>query len=161
MNARIMEIRAQLEREKDSTKRKAFERRIAEFSGGKATLYIDAKTAAEKYYLKLKAQDCVNSCKSALEGGVVRGGGLALKEVADSLEQPSLLSEALTAPYRRIQQNAGGTLEIGNEVMDSYLCVRAGVENAVSVVKVVISLEGIIADVIPSLLDELREKINQ
>lgn len=157
--ARTMEIQAQLKEEKDVQKREALQRRIAEFQGGKATVYIDAKTAAEKYYLKLKVEDCMNSCKGALESGMVRGGGLSLKEVADELGDNSILAAALREPHARIQQNAGGSLEIGENVMDSYLYVKAGVENSVSVVKTLITLEGIIADVVPDMWQEMREKM--
>lgn len=160
VQARIMEIRAQLTKETDAGKRKAMERRIAEFAGGKATIYVDAKTAAEKYYLKLKVQDCMNSCKTALEGGMVPGGGLSLKAVAEALGEESVLYKALVAPYNRIQLNAGGTLEIPDTVMDSYLCAKAGIENAVSVVKVVLTIEGVIADSPKSLVDELQTVIN-
>lgn len=160
VNGRILEIQSQLAEEKDVQKRKAMERRIAEFSGGKATIYVDAKTAAEKYYLKLKVEDCMNSCKAALEGGMVRGGGVSLKEVAEELGEDSLLYEALCEPYTRIQLNAGGNLEIGEDVLDSYLVARAGVENAVSVVKTLVTIEGIIADRPESLVEELRTVIS-
>lgn len=160
VNARILEIQSQLSEEKDVPKRKAMERRIAEFSGGKATIYVDAKTAAEKYYLKLKVEDCMNSCKAALEGGMVRGGGLSLKEVAEELGEDSLLYEALREPHARIQLNAGGSLEIGEDVKDSYLVAKAGVENAVSVVKVLLTIEGIIADKPESLVDDLQKALN-
>ena len=165
VQARILEINHQLEGEKDKDKREALQRRIAEFSGGKATVYVDAKTAAEKYYLKLKVQDCMNSCKTALEGGMIPGGGQALADVADELSENStgdcLLEKALLAPYNRIQQNAGGSLEIGPDVMDSYLCAKSGIENAVSVVKTVLTLEGIIADVEPSMVESLKSAINE
>lgn len=159
VQARILEIRAQLEKETDKPKRVAMERRIAEFQGGKATIYVDAKTAAEKYYLKKKVEDCINSCKGALEGGMVPGGGLSLKEVADELGQDSLLYRALVAPSERIQANAGGTLAVGPEVMDSYICAEAGMRNAVSVVKVVLSIEGIIADAPQSLVEDLQKAV--
>lgn len=161
VQARVLEIRSQFEKEKDTKKREALERRMAEFQGGKATVYVDAKTAAEKYYLKLKVQDCMNSCKGALEGGMVRGGGLALREVAYKMGVTGPFMEALCAPYQRIQANAGGTLEIKEDVMDSYLCVKAGIENAVSVVKTVLTLEGIIADHPESIVEELRSVINE
>ena len=164
VQARILEIKHQLGEEKDTKKRAAFERRIAEFSGGKATIYVDAPTAAEKFYLKLKVEDCMNSCKSALEGGMVPGGGVALLNVAHELNHDmdlkSLLANAISAPFQRIQQNAGGTLEIGPEVMDSYLCVKAGIENAVSVVKIVLSIEGVIVDAVPSMVESLKEVVN-
>lgn len=161
VNARIMQIQSVLTKETDAVKRKALERRIAEFSGGKATIYVDAKTAAERYYLKLKTQDCMNSCKTALEGGMVLGGGLSLKVVAEELGTDSILYGALTAPYLRIQRNAGGTLEIPDTVVDSYLCAKAGIENAVSVIKTVITLEGIISDHVPSMVESLKESINE
>jgi len=121
VQARVLEIQEQLKLEKSTEKRTAMERRIAEFQGGKATIYVDAKTAVEKHYLKLKVEDCLNSCKTALEGGQVRGGGIALKEVAEELGETSLLYRALKAPYERIQQNAGGSLEIDDGVCDSFL----------------------------------------
>ncbi len=159
--ARTLEIQELLKEEKDVQKRTSMERRIAEFQGGKATVYVDAATAAEKFYLKLKVEDCLNSCKGALEGGMVRGGGIALREVAEEMGEDSLLYSALIAPYQRIQQNAGGNLEIGEDVFDSFLCVKAGVSNSVSVIKTVLSIEGVIADTVPSLWDELREKLGQ
>lgn len=158
VQSRVLEINALLAKETDAKKRKAMEQRIAEFQGGKATIYVDAKTASEKYYLKLKVQDCMNSCKTALEGGMVPGGGVSLRKIGDEMnaDGPTLLSSSLREPYARIQQNAGGTLEIGPEVMDSYLVAEAGIRNAVSVVKTVITLEGIIADHPPSMVESLR-----
>jgi chaperonin GroEL len=158
---RVMEITKQLDAEKDTTKREALQRRRAEFQGGKATIYVDAKTAAEKYYLKEKVKDCMNSCKGALESGMVRGGGLTLKEVAEELGADSLLYNALVEPYKRIQLNAGGKLEIGDDVWDSLLGAKAGIENSVSVVKTLIRLEGIIADVPPSMVEELGNVLNR
>jgi chaperonin GroEL len=160
VQARILQLNEELSKESNPTNRKALERRIAEFSGGKATIYVDAKTAAEKYYLKLKVEDCMNSCKSALEGGMVRGGGLSLEEVADELGADTLLAQALVEPHRRIQQNAGGVLEIGEDVLDSYLCAKAGIENAVSVVKTVLTIEGVISDHVPSMVEELKEAVS-
>lgn len=154
VQARIMQLRAELEKESSTDKRKTLERRIAEFSGGKATIYVDAKTAAEKYYVKLKVQDCMNSCKAALEGGMVRGGGIALLEVAEEMGNETLLYNALCSPYGRIQINAGGNLEIAEDVMDAFLVVKAGVENAVSVIKTAITIEGIIAEAPTPTIEE-------
>lgn len=161
VQARVLELNAELAMETNPINRKSLERRIAEFQGGKTTIYVDAKTTVERHYLKLKVEDCLNSCKAALEGGSVRGGGVALKEIAEELGQDSLMYGALMAPYNRVQMNAGGTLEIGADVFDSFLVAKAGVSNAVSVVRVVLSLEGIIAEVPPDMWNEMREKMNQ
>ena len=160
VQARVLQLNAELAKETNATNRKALERRIAEFSGGKATIYVDAKTAAEKYYLKLKIEDCMNSCKGALEGGMVRGGGEQLYMIAKELGEDSILYNALVAPCNRIQQNAGGTLVIEEGVKDSYLCVKAGIENAVSVVKTILTIEGIIADHPQSMVEELKNTID-
>lgn len=159
VSARILQIQEELNGETDTKRRDILEKRIAEFKGGKATIYVDAKTTTEKYYLKLKVQDAMNSCKTALEGGMVRGGGQTLVEVADELGPDSLLAPALREPFSRIQENAGG-LEIGPDVMDSALVAEAGIRNAVSVVKTVLTIEGIIADSVPSMVEELKEAIN-
>ena len=160
--ARILELETELKDEKDVKRRDILQKRIAEFQGGKATIYVDAKTAAEKYYLKLKVQDCMNSCKTALEGGMVRGGGVTLGEVAAVLEEEfenSLLAPALRKPYSLIQHNAGGKLEIAPDVMDSFLVAEAGIKNAVSVVKVLITIDGLIADTVPSMVEDLKTAI--
>jgi chaperonin GroEL len=160
VQARILQLRAELEEEKDILARKNIERRIAEFSGGKATIHVDAKTASERFYLKLKAQDCVNSCQTALDSGMVRGGGLSYEEVAKELGEDSLLYTALMEPARRIRQNAGGSLIIGEDVMDSYLVAEAGIRYAVSGVKVIITIEGIIADHPQSMVEDLGKALS-
>jgi chaperonin GroEL len=160
--ARIMQLEAELAEEKDTKRRDVLAKRISEFKGGKATIYVDAKTATEKFYLKLKVQDCMNSCKTALEGGMVPGGGRSLKEIAEVLNEEfpdSLLADALIEPYRRIQQNAGGTLAIGEDVMDSFLVAEAGIRNAVSVVKTLITIEGIIADPPIDIASEFKKML--
>ena len=158
--ARVLQLRSELSKEKNTKNREALERRISEFLGGKATIYVDAPTATDKFYLKLKVQDCMNSCKSALEGGKVRGGGLSFKEIAEELGEDSLLYKALMAPYECIQKNAGGELEIADDVFDSFLVTKAGIESAVSVIRKVITIEGVIADHPTSMVEELANVIH-
>lgn len=158
VNERVMAIKQQMEAEKAPEKRVQMERRVAALQGGIATIYVDAKTAVDKYYLKLKVEDCMNSCRHALNSGMVRGGGLALKEVADELGPNSLLHEALYEPHLRIQRNAGG-IEIAENIQDSFLVMSSAIENAVAVVKILITTEGIIAEVEPSVLDEVKRKL--
>ncbi len=160
VEARVQAIKGQLETQKDPDKRKDMEMRVASLLGGIATIYVDAKTAVERHYLKLKVEDAMNSCKAALEGGMLPGGGQALVVVADHLGPGALLYTTLNEPYRRIQQNAGGALPIRADVVDPFLVVKAGLENAVSVVKVLLTTEGTIADAVPSLVESLKELIN-
>jgi len=146
VGVRVKEIEKLKETEKDGKERDLMDKRISALLGGIATIYVDAKTVAERYYLKLKVEDAMNSCKGALNDGMVKGGGATLKEIADELGETSLLYNALLKPYDRIIQNNLGKEFDLKEVYDSYLVVKAAVANAVSVVKVLITIEGIIAN---------------
>lgn len=157
--ARVEVIKSQLEAQKDADKRKDMEMRMASLLGGIATIYVDAKTAVERHYLKLKVEDAMNSCKAALEGGMLPGGGQALASVAEELGADALLYSTLKEPARRILANAGGVLDIPSTVVDPFIVVKAGLENAVSVVKVLLTTEGVIADAVPSMVEELRNTL--
>lgn len=161
VGARVEEIKKLKEKEKDGKERDLMDKRIAALLGGIATIYVDAKTAAERYYLKLKVEDAMNSCKGALNDGMLKGGGITLKEIAEELGESSLLYNALKKPYERIIQNNIGKEFDLEGVFDSYAVVKAGVENAVSVCKVICSLEGIIADKEKDLVDDLQNKLNK
>jgi len=90
---------------------KKLRERAAKLKGGIAVIRIGAHTDAERNYLRDKADDTVRSVQSALEEGVVAGGGSALYRVAAQLGDKSvgdqILKRTLTAPLRQIVQNAG------------------------------------------------------
>lgn len=138
---------------------KELEGRISRLSGGIAIIRVDAKTQTEKYYLKLKIEDTRNSCKGALKHGIIQGGGLVFDEIAEQLGSEALLYGALKEPYKVIKNNYGGKLEIGPEIVDSFNVARSSLENAVSVVKILITMEGNIADKEISLVEEFKNKI--
>lgn len=91
--------------------KKRLQERAAKLKGGIAVIRIGAHTDAERNYLRDKADDTVHSVQSALEEGVVEGGGMALYGVAQSLTErtvgESILKRALSSPLRQIIQNAG------------------------------------------------------
>ena len=111
VKARIAEIREKIKSEQILRMRKKMERRISSLAGGVGVITVGAETDIERKDKKLKIQNAVNSTLAALDEGVVRGGGVTLKEIAEELE-PNILTEALKAPYEQIQENAGGNLEI-------------------------------------------------
>ena len=85
--------------------------RAAKLKGGIAVIRIGAHTDAERNYLRDKADDTVHSVQSALEEGVVEGGGISLYRVASSIRPKTIgdyiLQKALTAPLKQIIANAG------------------------------------------------------
>ncbi len=158
---RVEEIEYQLKTEKSPKEREQMERRIGALQGGIATIYVDAKTAVERYYLKLKVEDAMNSCRAALNGGMVEGGGVTLKNIAEELGEGSLLYNTLSKPYNKIIQNNMGIIPDTKDVEDAYLVVKSSFENAISVVKVLLSVEGIISNSTPSMVESLKQVINE
>lgn len=98
------------------------EERIARLSGGVAIIKVGAATETETKYLKLKIEDAVNAVKSALEEGIVAGGGSSLISAGKAVQKAKMdesltederigfdiLSIALEAPLKNIAINCGG-----------------------------------------------------
>lgn len=156
VESRVKEIKTMQETESNPVERKQMDRRVGALLGGITTVYVDAKTSTERFYLKKKAEDAINSCVGALNDGMVKGGGLAYKEVAEELGKQSPIYKALIAPYDRMKQNNGGNEFDLTDVYDSYSGMKAALENAISTVKVLITIEGVIANSTPSLLESLK-----
>lgn len=129
---RVKVLQKQIEETRVDSHKKLLERRIASMASSVGVIRVGAPSQAEGLYKKLKIEDAVYACKAALEEGYVHGGGLCLKEIAESLPQ-SVLTDALKAPYDQIQANAEEELKIGKDIVDPAKSVRLAVENAVSV----------------------------
>ena len=142
---RIKILKEQIGEERIETHKKLLERRIASLASAVGVIRVGASTNAESLPLKLKIEDAQYACKSALEEGYVKGGGLCLKEIAEELPE-SILTEALKAPYEQIQANNEEPLEIGEDVIDPAKVVRLAVEHAVSVVANLITCKILIAE---------------
>lgn len=122
-------------------------RRIAKLNGGVSAILVGAPTPSERMYLKLKIEDAVNSVRSAMEEGVIDGGGIALYRISDKY---GFLRDALKTPYKTIFANSGKKLvykpfgaydargdkwvdkPFESGIIDSYKVVRNAVKNAAS-----------------------------
>jgi chaperonin GroEL len=134
-------------------------RRVEILSGGVAVIRVGAQSDTEKAYLKLKVEDAKNACKCALQEGMVAGGGLALSMIADKMGEDTLLFKALQAPGTQIIKNAGHMIDIPDNIKDPAKVVRCALENAVSVAKILITTETIIADKRRNFADELKDVV--
>jgi len=85
---------------------------------------------------------------------VVKGGGLALKEISEKLEK-NVLTDMLQAPYEKIKENAGGKIKIGKDIIDPVKCIIVALENACSVASTFITVGSTIAIRKPDELGEL------
>jgi len=160
---RIEDLKEQQKLEKTDMFRKRIGRRISALSGGVGLIEVGTETDVERGYLKLKVEDAVCACKAAMEEGIVPGGGLCLKRIADEMPNDSLLKEALSAPYEQIQENAGESLKIDErKIIDPAKVVRVALQNACSFAQTLITVEAAIAlnraDPLKELGEYLAEK---
>ena len=140
----LTKLRAELLISKSVFEKQKIEERIARVSGSVALIRVGAVTDTERKYLKDKIDDAVNATKCALSEGVVKGAGLALKEVSEKLA-PNILSKAILAPYEQIQASTGG-IEVGDDVIDPVKVTRTALETACSIAGILLTTECAIAD---------------
>jgi chaperonin GroEL len=117
IDARIGQIRAQIEATTSDYDREKLEERLAKLAGGVAILKVGANTESEAKEKKDRADDAVHAAQDAREEGVVPGGGvtliraidkvLALKLGEDESYGAKALAKALEAPLRQLAENGG------------------------------------------------------
>ena len=119
INARIAQIRAQIEETTSDFDREKLQERLAKRAGGVAVIRVGAATETEMKESKLRMEDALNATRAAVEEGIIAGGGSAYihatKEVAklaDTLEGDEktgakVILKALEAPLYYIADNAG------------------------------------------------------
>ncbi len=118
--ARCEQIRRQLETSDSEYEKEKLQERLAKLSGGVAIIKVGAATETEMKDRKLRLEDAINATKSAVEEGIVPGGGQTLVHVShqllewakENLEEDELLGaliveKALSAPMKKIATNAG------------------------------------------------------
>jgi chaperonin GroEL len=119
IQARINQIKAQMENTTSDYDREKLQERLAKLSGGVAILYIGAATEVEMKEKKDRVDDALHATRAAVQEGVVAGGGIALIRALDALGSVktenedqatglNIIRTALEAPLRTIVENAGG-----------------------------------------------------
>jgi len=144
VSSRVEEIRKTLASTDSVFDRDNLEKRIAYLSGGLAVIKVSAESEFEKTYFKLKMEDAVNAVQVSLRDGVVKGGGLALKEISESIED-SQFNDCLLAPYNQIQENCGSKLEIGDNIIDPVKITTSALKSACSLAGMLLTTEVAIA----------------
>ena len=120
IDARIKQIRAQIETTDSDFDREKLEERLAKLSGGVAVINVGAATEIELKEKKERVDDAVHATKAAVEEGYVVGGGVALLRASKVLEKMLLAAQetderigveivrdALSRPIAKLAQNAG------------------------------------------------------
>jgi chaperonin GroEL len=126
IEARIKQIKAQIEETTSDYDREKLQERLAKLSGGVAVIKVGGATEVEVKERKDRVDDALHATRAAVEEGIVPGGGVALLRALRSLDTLRVENEdqkvginivrrALQAPARQIAQNAGedGSVIVG------------------------------------------------
>jgi chaperonin GroEL len=184
VKSRCEQIRRQMDESDSSYDKEKLQERLAKLAGGVAVIKVGAATETEMKDRKLRLEDAINATKAAVEEGIVPGGGTTLAHLSPQLEtwaQANLKDEeltgalivtrALSAPLKRIAENAGQNgaiiaervkekaFDVGynaatNEFVDMFEAgivdpakvTRSALQNAASIAAMILTTECIIVD---------------
>ena len=118
IEARVKQIRAQIEESTSDYDREKLQERVAKLAGGVAVIRVGAATEVEMKEKKARVEDALHATRAAVEEGIVPGGGVALIRTkaavaelkGDTPDQDAgirLILRAIEAPLRTIVSNAG------------------------------------------------------
>lgn len=128
IQARIKQIKAQVEDTTSEFDREKLQERLAKLAGGVAVIKVGAATEVELKEKKLRVEDALSATRAAVEEGIVVGGGVALircqavlsklakKLEGDEATGAAILDKAVEEPLRLIAENAG---QEGSVVVDA------------------------------------------
>jgi chaperonin GroEL len=126
IEARITQIKAQIEETTSDYDREKLQERLAKLAGGVAVIRVGGATEVEVKERKDRVDDALHATRAAVEEGILPGGGVALLRALKALDgvKPDnpdqktgvdIVRRAIQAPARQIVQNAGedGSLVVG------------------------------------------------
>lgn len=140
------------------------EKRLAKLQGGMAIIRVGASSEMETNEIKDRVEDCINATKSAIEEGILSGGGTSLIKASG---KDTILDRAIESLVKQIAENAGkdgsevlykiketgmgynaetdkfeDLMEAG--VVDALKVVRTSLENAISVATMFLTIEAVL-----------------
>ena len=126
IEARVAQIRAQIEETTSDYDREKLQERLAKLAGGVAVIRVGGATEVEVKERKDRVDDAMHATRAAVEEGIVPGGGVALLRASEQLKRiktqnddqktgVEIVRKALSAPARQIAINAGddGSVVVG------------------------------------------------
>jgi len=132
IEARVKQIKAQIEETSSDYDREKLQERLAKLAGGVAVIKVGGATEVEVKERKDRVDDALHATRAAVEEGIVPGGGVALLRAVKALDalKPenddqkvgiNIVRKALQAPARQIAANAGedGSVIVGKILENS------------------------------------------
>ncbi|MBK3799753.1 chaperonin GroEL [Azospirillum brasilense] len=138
IDARIVQLRAQIDETTSDYDREKLQERLAKLSGGVAVIRVGGSTEVEVKERKDRVDDAVHATRAAIAEGIVPGGGVTLLYAGRAIDAVvpvnddervgiDIVRRALQAPVRQIAENAGadgsvivGKLLEGNDTAFGY-----------------------------------------
>ena len=132
IEARIAQIKAQIEETTSDYDREKLQERLAKLAGGVAVIKVGGATEVEVKERKDRVDDAMHATRAAVEEGILPGGGVALLRASEGLRKLragnddqktgiEIVRKALSAPARQIALNAGedGSIIVGKVLENS------------------------------------------
>jgi chaperonin GroEL len=127
IQARIKEIRAEIEKSTSDYDREKLQERLAKLAGGVAIIRVGAATETELKEKKHRVEDALSAARAAVEEGIVPGGEISLINAASALDGLNaedeetkvginIVRKALEVPIRKLAANAG---QDGSVIIDT------------------------------------------
>jgi chaperonin GroEL len=117
IQARVNQIRRQIEETTSDYDREKLQERLAKLAGGVAVINVGAATETEMKEKKARVEDALHATRAAVEEGIVPGGGVALLRTRKAIETlqlegdqqigVSIIRDAVESPLRALAANAG------------------------------------------------------
>ncbi len=117
IEARVKQIRAQVEDTTSDYDREKLQERLAKLVGGVAVINVGAATETEMKEKKARVEDALNATRAAVEEGIVPGGGVAyirclkaldgMKVTAEEKFGVDIIRRSVEEPLRQIAMNGG------------------------------------------------------
>ena len=117
IEARVKQIRAQIEETTSDYDREKLQERLAKLVGGVAVIHVGAATETEMKEKKARVEDALHATRAAVEEGIVPGGGVAYLRCIKALDNVKvdggekfgvdIIRKSLEEPIRWIAQNGG------------------------------------------------------
>ena len=146
------------------------EKRLARLAGKVALVKVGASSEVELAEKRDRVEDAICATKAAIKEGIVPGGGIALLNAAEHIEEineaEEILTRAVISPYKIILENAGLKPEmpkkhgfgidvvtgnmvnmINNGIIDPLLVTKCALLNAASVATTILSTDCIINNI--------------
>ena len=167
---RVKDVKSKIKKEKNNYIQDKLRDRLAMLTGSVGIIKVGADSKIELNEKKARVEDAIYATKAALQEGIVPGGGVALLNAVELLDQgdagEKIVAEALKEPYKTIVTNAGfkkidlptkegyGLNVVNGEkvkminggIIDPVLVTKTALVNAASVASTIISADCVISN---------------